>query len=616
MSNPSPSDYQDAIQFPETAFADPELAASEPECGPLGLPRVITGAFAAVFPLKTPKGARVAVRCFLADAPSRRARSERVAHFITESGMPALVPFEAQPRGITVNGTCYPIVRMDWVEGTPLGTFVEVHRNDAAVLRVLAEAWRALLSDLTDAGFVHGDLQHGNVMVQENAGEIRLRLVDYDAATVPSLRGRPAPEVGHRNYQHPDRTEQHTGAFVDAFSGLVVYAGVMAVCHMPTLWDRFNTGENILFRSDDFFDPQGSVLINELLQHDALRPLAEALRTACYMEPKAVPSLEAMIAGQMPRALPRGRRRARSGDRAEYVRRKGFTRWAALLLGGAVAVSIGVAPASMTVGVALLFGLVGGWGLGAVRAYRSEAVVQRRRRLQREAAVLGRWVADLADERRRLAAERERAASGLEERRAERLKALQDEVLEGHLRKHFVGELDRVEGVGHRAVVRLKQAGIRDAFDATPERVALARGLPRDMQARIAAWRTQYVEAVRQDVPQQLSPAEERRLERHRERRLEAIDRKRGRLEKKKKAQQRERAYLLAQREAVPPVTLWAYVLFALRLAPLPEPKAPPPARPDQGEPLVPKRLPGRSPDAKPLAAASSGSRAWWEEAA
>ena len=51
------------------------------------------------------------------------------------------------------------------------------------------------------AEFAHGDLQHGNVLVDQ---EGQLRLVDFDSVWIPQLQGQPAPtESGHPNYQPP-----------------------------------------------------------------------------------------------------------------------------------------------------------------------------------------------------------------------------------------------------------------------------------------------------------------------------------------------------------------------------------------------------------------------------
>src|SRR5690606_5305395 len=119
MAYPTPSAYQDALQFPATAFADPALAAGEPATNALGLPQPITGAFAAVFPVETTEG-RYAVRCFLPDVPGLRRRYRAIAEHLADAGLPYAVGFEYQRDGIRVGGASFPILKMEWVEGEGL----------------------------------------------------------------------------------------------------------------------------------------------------------------------------------------------------------------------------------------------------------------------------------------------------------------------------------------------------------------------------------------------------------------------------------------------------------------------------------------------------------------
>lgn len=594
MSYPTPSDYVEALQFPDAAFADPDLAAGRVDANALGLPQPITGAFAVVFSVRTDAG-RVAVRAFVTPQPDRAARYRAVEKHLAAHPVPAFVPFAYREDGLRVNGRAWPMVRMPWTEGVSLEAFVAEHRADPAMLDRLAEAWRALLAELAEAGMAHGDLQHGNVLVALDGDAPALRLVDPDAAFVPALAGRGAAEVGHRNYQHPDRTEAHFDASLDHFAGLVVYTALAALRADASLWDRFSTGENLLFRSEDFYDPEASALFAALSEIEAVRPLAEALARACYLDPRAVPSLEAVLSGE---AVEGGAVRRREREAGRPARREGIAR-----RGGAAALGItGLFVVGLATGsVALLFVAViafGGWGLAVFRAHRRLSVVRRRRRLAREAAVLDRWIADLRDEQRGVLDQQRHALDHLDRLRAERLAELRDEALHAVLKHHFIGELSHDEAVGHTAVIRLKQAGIRTAFHATPERVAAARDLSPSQREAVAAWRDAYAEAA--DVPEALSPTEERRLRRSIERRRDELTAEAARLEARIAVQAEERARLTAQAEALPDVSLATFGRYVLRLGSLPEarPVAVPAAAPR--EPVEPT-------------ASSSGS-AWWDD--
>lgn len=117
--------------------------------------------------------------------------------------------------------------------------------------------------------------------------------MDYDTTYVPALRGRSSAEVGHRNYQHPDRTDADFGPDIDRFSALVIYTALRACAVRPELWEQYDTGENLLFRDADFYAPDESPLFEALAQTEPLGDLGEALRTACYVEPSDVPPLNA-----------------------------------------------------------------------------------------------------------------------------------------------------------------------------------------------------------------------------------------------------------------------------------------------------------------------------------
>ncbi|HEY9717296.1 MAG TPA: hypothetical protein V6C69_07505, partial [Trichormus sp.] len=61
---PSPQNYSEAVQTPQSSFSDPELQNGSAEVNPLGLPKSISGNFASVYCFDC--GSRkVAVRCFL-----------------------------------------------------------------------------------------------------------------------------------------------------------------------------------------------------------------------------------------------------------------------------------------------------------------------------------------------------------------------------------------------------------------------------------------------------------------------------------------------------------------------------------------------------------------------
>lgn len=623
MPFPTPSEYQEAVQFPATVFADPDLREATPETNALGLPQPVTGAFAAVFPMRS-RTCTWAAKCFLTEVAGQRRRYRAVARHLEAHVLPYTAAFEYQEEGIRVGGTWWPLLKMEWVEGKPLNRFVEAHVDDPQALHVLADRWRAMLADLEDAQMAHGDLQHGNVLVAGAPGEevgeggdLRLRLVDYDAAYVPALRGRGSPEVGHRNYQHPDRDERDFGLHVDRFAALAVHVALRAVAARPTLWRRYDTGENVLFRAADFYDPEASPLFDELLRVEAVRAEAEVLRAACYGEPKDVPSLEHVLseegaAGAHVEAVSKRRRTSRK--RRGASERAGVAWWFLPALMGAliacVAVGVGLDTWAALAALVPAVSVLGTW---AARGYRRQPVVRRRRRLRQEIRSIERVMEQLQRQIASLRGQQQGARATVERRAARRLDEVREEALYDRLKHHFIGEVEAVEGVTHRVVVRLKAAGIRTAHAATPEALRNVREVGQKARARVAMWRAALVAEYAGAIPDALSPAEVRRIERYVEQRLEHAQRDIRRAEAKRHVQAEERAQVQRRLEDLPALTPARYVRYLLRLGALPRLETPPPptAAPPRadGAPAAASHVP--HPEAEKAA-----ERPWWEQTA
>ena len=293
MSWPPASDYQDAIQNPSTCFQDLELKAGKVAINRIGLPRVASGNFASVYEMKT--GAhRWAVRCFLRQGEDQQNRYALLSLYLSRLVVAGLVEFSYQAEGIRVRGKWYPVVKMEWVEGETLTTYVQKNLHQPETLRNLALQWRGLIDRLRQNKIAHADLQHGNVMVSPQG---QLRLVDYDGMFVPALQGRRASELGHINYQHPKRSPEDFNERLDNFSAIVIYTALTALSLEPGLWKRFDTGENMLFTAQDFRQPTKSVLLEYLHQHTdpALRALANTIITACHGSVAQTPEFRTVV---------------------------------------------------------------------------------------------------------------------------------------------------------------------------------------------------------------------------------------------------------------------------------------------------------------------------------
>lgn len=285
---PSARYFTEAIQCPSICFAHPHLRSTLPAVDRLGMPLVTSGQFAYVYKLKSMNGGGdFAVRCFRGYLGDRDQRYRAIQEHLRSSPVSYLSTFTYAPEGILVGGNRFPILFMQWIEGPTLDLYISEMLKRPDVLLHLSEEWVRLLSALRAAGIAHGDLQHGNIIVEHG----QLRLVDHDGLFVPAMGGWTASEVGHQHYQHPRRTAEQFDSNLDNFSSLVIYLSLLSVAERPSLWQEHHD-ENLLFTKSDFADPASSELfkkVRDLGQEHAR--LADVLADAATASPGEVPSL-------------------------------------------------------------------------------------------------------------------------------------------------------------------------------------------------------------------------------------------------------------------------------------------------------------------------------------
>lgn len=567
---PTASEYQEIVQHPEAVFTDPELKEAVPEEGTLGLPRAITGAFAVVFPVVV-DGKKLAVRFFLSAMPDQHTRYRAISQFLKGHELPSIAGFEYQSKGVHVNGRILPLLKMEWIDGVPINRFIAENLDRPDVLKQLAGGWVALTDRLDEAGVAHGDFQHGNILVTYTSGKPEFRLIDLDTMYVPGFKAGKHSEIGHRNFQHPDRDTGTVGPAMDRFSGLVVLTALRACAVRPDLWDRYDTGENLLFGSEDFYDPQRSPLFRELAGIDDLKPYVEALRTACFLEPEDVPTpgeVEQGIIHPLRGKTLRTKRTRRAGRSEKRSPLEG-----AFLPGLLIAVvisSVLVAIGWWRVGVilAVISGILA--VLGSWRRYRRLPEVRRRRRLQAEIELFERQINRLKREVERLKNEQEEVEGRIQSVRQDRLNALREDALERYLNARMIGEAVGFDGLTHKHIVRLKAAGIRSAYQVTPEKVARAREMGENSRQAVLRWRASLVEASKDSVPAKLPESEETRLQAIVAQRKEELKASIDRECKKQEVRLDETKEISQRLDNLPEIPYRRYLAYLLRIAPLP----------------------------------------------
>lgn len=303
MLTPYPQivEYNEAVQNPATAFRDTELRQGRVAVNALGLPVVLSGGFALTYRMAAPRRT-LALRCFHREIPAAQQKYAAIAEALRGLHSPYFVGFDYVPDGIRIRGGFYPVLKMEWAEGEPLGVWLGQHGGDRRAVERLRDSFAALAAFLEESGVAHGDIQNGNVIISPGG----LKLVDYDGMYVPGMPPAFGCETGHKHFQHPDRGVGHFGPTIDRFSFIAVDLSLAALVEDPSLYRRFrHGGEAILFRANDFADPERSEVFRALQQHAGLREPAGRFAAICRGDIAAIPTLAEFRSGRnIPPAQP------------------------------------------------------------------------------------------------------------------------------------------------------------------------------------------------------------------------------------------------------------------------------------------------------------------------
>ena len=264
----------------------------------MGLPRMISGNFASVFPMTSASGRKYAVKCFTRPVSHQLDRYKLISAQLGTLRPWWATDFQFIPEGIQVDGARYPILRMNWVQGLTLTRWVSENVHKPGAVAHLSRRFDGLICDLTAAGMAHGDLQAGNLLVADDG---RLHLVDYDGMYVPGLDQLPPDEVGHPDYQPPGRSQHDYGPAMDRFSAWLISLSLKILAAAPELWDQLNPhhDEYLLLDRNDLRDLSSSPRFSALCSHHnaEVRRLARIMRQILLLPLGAIPTLAAPSTG-------------------------------------------------------------------------------------------------------------------------------------------------------------------------------------------------------------------------------------------------------------------------------------------------------------------------------
>ena len=248
-----------------------------------------TGGFTVVVPIKV-QGMKWALRCWYMDLGNVRKRMEVLANYLQKQSLPYFCDFSYVDEGILVDGKIYPITRMKWIDGERLDKYICSHRNKLSLLG-LAENFLSMCKELHKHKISHGDLQHGNIMVDLSGN---IFLIDYDSMYVPTMKGESDIIAGLKDYQHPKRKNNlYASETLDYFSELIIYISILAVAENPNLIDKYQIGdaEHLLFTSDDFTNLKNAAIYNDIYSLGGIFPLLLLILEE-YLSKKDINELE------------------------------------------------------------------------------------------------------------------------------------------------------------------------------------------------------------------------------------------------------------------------------------------------------------------------------------
>ncbi len=308
-SYPSGAMYAEALQNTNLCFKDVDIRGGSVQLTALGTPRAISGNFASVFHVAGVNGRDYAVKCFTRNVLDQHSRYSAVSTELSQLKKPWQVDFEYQPAGILVQGGWYPVLKMEWIEAQGIMAWLQSNLDRPEAIADVATAFGLIVRDLHNASLAHGDLQHGNLLVDKSG---QLRLIDYDGMFVPSLVTRGAAEMGHVNYQSPARTLKDYDSTLDRFAAWLIYVSLLLLLEDPGLWVQFHGDgeEKLLFGRSDFVDQRALSALTVIPElYPAIGFLrscwsASSLRQIPSFDVKALPTPAELLGAGYAMALP------------------------------------------------------------------------------------------------------------------------------------------------------------------------------------------------------------------------------------------------------------------------------------------------------------------------
>ncbi len=255
MQYPLISEYVDAIRSAEDNFD--KLNNLRPVLDGSSNPVMSSGNFAVVFKMEDiDTGKFYAVKCFTKEQAGREEAYRQITDELefVQSTYLAKVSYYDRELFVDTNSSDeseFPVLLMDWVDGTTLDRYVRQNLNDRYALEVLAYNFSRFAIWLLPQPFAHGDLKPDNILVRPDGS---LTLVDYDGMFVPAMQGQKSRELGSPDFRHPLRTADDFSEHIDDFPAVSILLSLRLIAADPSLLDKYGAADRLLFSESDYRD--------------------------------------------------------------------------------------------------------------------------------------------------------------------------------------------------------------------------------------------------------------------------------------------------------------------------------------------------------------------------
>ena len=222
-----------------------------------GEPYRSSGAFAVVFKMRDPHtGQLYALKCFTEEQEGRAEAYRKIEEELEVAGTTYFTSMRYYERELFVDSNVsreseFPVLLMDWVEGSTMELYLREHYRDSYAMEMLCYRFCRLAAYLRSQPFAHGDVKPDNIMVSDTG---TLTLIDYDGMFVPSMQGESSPTLGTEEFRHPLRTPELFDATIDDFALASIALSLRAIALDSQLLDQYGAPDRLLFSASDYRD--------------------------------------------------------------------------------------------------------------------------------------------------------------------------------------------------------------------------------------------------------------------------------------------------------------------------------------------------------------------------